>query len=54
MVGNFSFKRTTRRPFTFRACITLERVADALGRDVARWLENPTRDPLMTEEIAAN
>ena len=54
VVGNFSFKRTTSRPFTFRACTTLKRVAEALGGDVARWLENPTLDPLMTEEIAAN
>ncbi len=29
-------------------------IAEALGGDVARWLENPTLDPLMTEEIAAN
>lgn len=54
VVGNFSFKRTTSRPFTFRACTTLKLVAEALGGDVARWLDNPTLDPLMTEEIAAN
>lgn len=54
VVGNFSFKRTTSRPFTMRACTTLKLVAEALGGDVARWLEQPTLDPLMTEEIAAN
>lgn len=54
VVGNFSFKRTTSRPFTFRACTTLKLIAEALGGDVARWLEQPTFDPLMTEEVAAN
>ncbi|MEG0193542.1 MAG: hypothetical protein RR831_01910 [Stenotrophomonas sp.] len=54
VVGNFSFKRTTSRPFTFRACTTLKLIAEALGGDVARWLEQPTLDPLMTEEVAAN
>lgn len=54
VVGNFTLKRSTNRPFTFRACTTLEQIADALGGDVVRWLQAPTFDPQLTEEVAAN
>lgn len=53
VVGNFTLKRTTNRPFTFRACTTLTQIADKLGEDVAGWLRNPTLDPAMNVERAS-
>ena len=54
VVGNFTFKRTTSRPFTFRACTTLKLITDALGKDVAKWLQAPTFDPNLNMEAASN
>jgi hypothetical protein len=54
LVGNFTLKRTTNRPFTFRACTTLEQIADTLGADVAKWLQKPTLDPALNVEVASN
>lgn len=45
LIGNFTFKRITMRPFTFRACTTLSRISDALAQDVVNWLKNPGIDP---------
>ncbi|WP_162373250.1 hypothetical protein [Pseudoxanthomonas sangjuensis] len=45
LLGNFSIKRATARPFTFSVCGPLDKVAEALSGDIVDWLENPTIDP---------
>ena len=46
LVGNTSFQRlSVGRVFTFKTCTSLTQIADALGKDVAEWLRQPTLNP---------
>lgn len=45
MIGNFSLRRVTNRPFTLSVCGPLEKVADTLSEDINAWLQHPTLDP---------
>ena len=45
MIGNFSIRRVTNRPFALSVCGPLEKVADALSEDINAWLQHPTLDP---------
>jgi hypothetical protein len=43
-IGNFTAKRITIGYLNMTACGAGRRCADALGRDIAEWLENPQKD----------
>lgn len=45
MIGNFSIKRASNRPFTLSTCSPLEKIADVLAEDITAWLKHPTLDP---------
>jgi len=40
-IGNFTAKRITIGFFQFSACSAAARCANAIGMDIAAWLENP-------------
>jgi hypothetical protein len=43
-------RRTSRAPFSGGNCAQLNRIARAIGQDVARWLEDPRRDARYGED----
>ncbi len=45
LLGNFSIRRVSARPFDLAVCKPLDRIAVALAGDIATWLKNPTIDP---------
>ena len=45
LLGNFSIRRVSARPFDMAVCKPLDRIAVALAGDIAAWLKNPTIDP---------
>ncbi len=45
LLGNFSLKRVSARPFTLSVCGPMEKIANALSDDIVDWLKNPTIDP---------
>ena len=52
LIGNFSIKRASNRPFTLSSCAPLRKIADALAEDVNEWLKHPTLAPKTPGEAA--
>lgn len=52
MIGNFSIKRASNRPFTLSECGPLRKIADVLAEDINEWLKNPTLAPKTQSEAA--
>ncbi len=54
LLGNFSFRRTSARPFNLSVCGPMDKIANALSSDIVRWLKNPTVDPNAGKAAAAD
>lgn len=50
MIGNFSIKRASNRPFTLSECGPLRKIANVLAEDIAEWLKHPTLAPKAAED----
>ena len=51
IVGSFvDMRQVFQSGFSFTACGVLGRVSKALGKDIAKWLENPTMDARLGNE----
>lgn len=46
VLGHFDLQRNTGGRGAMSACGALSKVADALGEDVAEWVQNPKLDPV--------
>jgi len=45
LLGNFSLRRVSARPFDMAVCKPLDRIAVALAGDISAWLKHPTINP---------